>query len=296
MKISRILITSVSVFTLLMLSGCEGKGTTEVKEVSKETSKTTTNEAGKQENIDMHGGKENASMQKSAMAVGNTHSGTVIEVIDADPYTYANVKTENGNIWVAVPRADIKKDIKISFNENMRVVDFESKTLGKTFDVLIFANEIQSDTPIKKIKPEHPHKQPEHNQTSTKTSVVTTTSETVDTNKSKTSTKEATPASTSEGVTTVAEVYAKKSELNEKTIKVVGKVVKVSAGIMGKNWIHIQDGTGVEGTNDLLFTSPKDIAEVGDEVVAEGKVAIDQDLGYGYFYSVLIEESTFSKK
>ncbi len=350
MKISRILISSVSVFTLLMLSGCEDKGTTEVKEVSKEVAKDIKNEASKQGNIDMHGGKESASMQESAMAVGGTHSGTVIEVIDADPYTYANVKTKNGDIWVAVPRSDIKKDIEISFNENMRVVDFESKTLGKTFDVLIFANEIQSDTPIKQIKPEHPHKQPEHSHEKIETPAVVPATKTVDANKSETLTKAVVPAeikkeitqdvktdvktqdanksetvakavapaeikkeitqdvnksktpvtpatdTTTNGAITIAEVYAKKSELNGKTIEVTGKVTKVSKAIMGKNWIHIQDGTGDEGSNDLIFTSPTALVEIGDEVTAKGVVAIDQDLGYGYFYTVIIQESTFSKK
>ncbi len=338
MKISRILISSVSVFTLLMLSGCEDKGTTEVKEVSKEVAKDIKDATAKQGSIDMHGGKESAAMQESAMAVGGTHEGTVIEVIDADPYTYANVKTKNGDLWVAVPRSDIKKDIKISFNENMRVVNFESKSLGKTFDVLIFANEIKSDTPIKQIKPEHPHKQPEHSHEKTTPAVVpaTVTSETkkeaantvtaIDTNKSETPVKATATtvdankseipvkatvttvdanksetavkatASTTNGVITIAEVYAKKAELAGKNIQVVGKVTKVSQAIMGKNWIHIQDGTGAEGSNDLIFTSPTDLAEIGDEVIAKGVVAIDQDLGYGYFYTVIIQESTFTKK
>ncbi len=308
MKISRILITSVSVFTLLMLSGCEGKGTTEVKEVSKEVANNVKDQAQKTGSIDKHGGKENSSMQGSAMAVGGSHSGTVIEVIDADPYTYANVKTKNGNIWVAVPRSDIKKDIKISFNENMRVVDFESKTLGKTFDVLIFANEIQSDKPIKQIKPEHPHEKPEHShekveETPAVVPAATTeikkestkTIENIDANKSEAVAKDTNTTATN-GALTIAEVYAKKSELNGKTIQVTGKVSKVSKAIMGKNWIHIQDGTGAEGSNDLIFTSPTNLVEIGDEVTAKGVVAIDQDLGYGYFYTVIIQESTFSKK
>ncbi len=303
MKISRILITSVSVFTLLMLTGCEGKGTTEVKEVAKEVASNAKDQTHKHGNIDTHGGKESASMQGSAMAVGGSHSGTVIEVLDADPYTYANIKTKNGNIWVAVPRADIKKDMEINFNENMRVVDFESKTLGKTFDVLVFANELQSDKPIKKIKPEHPHENKEHSHDKIETPVavpaataaIAKATESTDSNKSEdVVAKKIT--STAKGITTIAEVYAKKADLNGTIIKVVGKVTKVSEAIMGKNWVHIQDGTGAEGSNDLLFTSPAGIAAVGDKVTAEGKVAIDQDLGYGYFYSVIIQESTFSKK
>ncbi|WP_054696018.1 hypothetical protein [Geotalea toluenoxydans] len=40
---------------------------------------------------------------------------------------------------------------------------------------------------------------------------------------------------------TVEELYSNKESLDNKAVAVKGKVVKVSAGIMGKNWIHVQD-------------------------------------------------------
>ena len=69
-----------------------------------------------------------------------------------------------------------------------------------------------------------------------------------------------------------------------------GKVVKFSPEIMGKNWIHLQDGTGKEGTNDLTVTT-KMMAKVGDTVVISGAVATDKDFGYGYKYGVIIEDA-----
>lgn len=98
-----------------------------------------------------------------------------------------------------------------------------------------------------------------------------------------------------QGAVSVADLYAKKQEFNGKTVTVEGNVVKVSEAIMGKNWIHIQDGTGAEGTNDIVFTSPTQTAVVGDHVVATGTVATDKDFGYGYFYAVIVEDATFSK-
>lgn len=97
------------------------------------------------------------------------------------------------------------------------------------------------------------------------------------------------------GATSVADLFAKKQELNGKSVTVDGNVVKVSEGIMGKNWIHIQDGSGAEGTNDIVFTSATQSAVVGDHVVATGTVATDKDFGYGYFYSVIVEDATFTK-
>jgi len=63
---------------------------------------------------------------------------------------------------------------------------------------------------------------------------------------------------------------------------------------MGKNWIHIQDGTEGEGVYDLTITSLQNVS-VGDTVTFEGKIALDKDFGYGYFYNVLMEEGGLIK-
>ena len=75
-------------------------------------------------------------------------------------------------------------------------------------------------------------------------------------------------------------------------VTINAKVVKVSSGIMNRNWIHIQDGTGdaSTGTNNLVTTT-LDVAEVGDVVTATGKLAKDKDFGGGYQYVVIIEET-----
>jgi hypothetical protein len=93
-----------------------------------------------------------------------------------------------------------------------------------------------------------------------------------------------------EGGQTVADIFAKKAELAGKPVKVRGKVVKFSGGIMGKNWIHLQDGTGEAGSNDLTVTTQA-MAKVGDTVVISGVLATDKDFGYGYAYGVIVEDA-----
>ena len=75
-----------------------------------------------------------------------------------------------------------------------------------------------------------------------------------------------------------------------------GQVVKVNFGIMGKNWVHLQDGSGsaADGSNDILVTTQDRVA-VGDVVNARGKVRTDLNLGAGYAYAVLIEDATVRK-
>ncbi len=95
---------------------------------------------------------------------------------------------------------------------------------------------------------------------------------------------------------TVAEVNTQSAALKGKTVAVRGMVVKFTPEVLGKNWVHLRDGSGSEadGTHDVLVTT-KDQTKIGDVVLAKGVVATNRDLGSGYSYKVLIEEATLSK-
>ena len=95
---------------------------------------------------------------------------------------------------------------------------------------------------------------------------------------------------------TVAQVNADRLALKDKPVVIRAKVVKFNGGIMGKNWIHLRDGSGsaADNSNDILVTS-KDEAKVGDVVIAKGIVKTDVDLGSGYAYKVLVEDVSFRK-
>jgi hypothetical protein len=92
----------------------------------------------------------------------------------------------------------------------------------------------------------------------------------------------------------VADVFKNRAGLDAKVITVKGKVVKTKDGIMGKNWLHIQDGTGDAGkkTNDLTITTSQALPKVGDTVVAKGTLHKDKDFGSGYFYEAIVEDAT----
>jgi hypothetical protein len=94
-----------------------------------------------------------------------------------------------------------------------------------------------------------------------------------------------------EGGRTIAEVFAEKDQLAGETVVFRGKVVKTNAGIMGKNWLHIRDGSGAEGTNDLTVTTAEVLPEVGDTVLVSGTIALDKDFGMGYQYDIIIEDA-----
>jgi hypothetical protein len=88
---------------------------------------------------------------------------------------------------------------------------------------------------------------------------------------------------------TIAKLLADKKGYKGKVIKVKGVVTKYNGGIMGKNWVHIQDGTENQEGFDLTVTTDISVS-IGDTVTFEGKIALDKDFGYGYMYSVIMEE------
>ena len=94
---------------------------------------------------------------------------------------------------------------------------------------------------------------------------------------------------------TVAALYQNKATLAGQTISAQGKVVKVNNEVMGRNFIHVQDGTGDATSNDLVVTS-KQTAKVGDQVTISGKVVLNRDFGSGYSYPLLIEEASIVPK
>jgi predicted small lipoprotein YifL len=94
-----------------------------------------------------------------------------------------------------------------------------------------------------------------------------------------------------DGGKTVEEVYKEKDTLANGKVVVRGKVVKVNPSIMGKNWLHVRDGSGGDGTNDLTVTTAGTLPEVGEVVVVTGTVVLDQDFGMGYQYPVIVQDA-----
>lgn len=95
------------------------------------------------------------------------------------------------------------------------------------------------------------------------------------------------------GGQTIAQLFAERQQRGGQPVTVRGRVVKANHGIFGTNWYHLRDGTGTEASkdNDLTITSATHV-EVGALVVASGALTLDKDLGFGYFYPIIIEEAT----
>lgn len=93
---------------------------------------------------------------------------------------------------------------------------------------------------------------------------------------------------------TVEELWAQRGALRGKRVAVRGKVVKLTPA-MGKNFLHLRDGSGKPGRDDDVTVTTADQAKVGEVVTARGRVATDEDVGAGYAYPVLLEDATISR-
>lgn len=210
----------------------------------------------------------------AAFAQAPTVKGEVLETQDIEGYTYMRLKTAEGETWAAVPTAKVKKGAQVTLENVMVMQNFESRALKRKFDRILFASLAQGGAKAAAAESGHPKSAPA---------------------------KPAAPVrkiakATGPNARTVAEVVSGGKALKDKPVTVRGQVVKVNSGIRGRNWLHIQDGSGDagKGTNDLTVTTTQ-MAAVGDVVSASGTVRTDVVVGPGYEFPVLVEDAKLSK-
>jgi len=192
------------------------------------------------------------------------------EIIQTGKYTYVLVSDENQEYWIAINKTDILEDETYFWSNGFEMIDFTSDELGRTFESIFFVQDF-TDQPITQTAQMMP-------------------SSTTGTGKQQIAEKKDIKITPAEGGITIAELFAQKESYNGKTVKICGEVVKFSPKIMGRNWVHIQDGTKDGDQYDLTITTQVFI-NVGDVVTFEGVVALDKDFGAGYFYDVILENA-----
>ncbi|HEX6086519.1 MAG TPA: hypothetical protein VF266_18465 [Thermoanaerobaculia bacterium] len=212
--------------------------------------------------------------QPAAAASPNQLAGKVLETFNGGGYTYLRIATANGEEWAAVRETQIASGANVAVDVQLTMEKFESKTLNRTFDRIAFgeiggAAKAAAGMPPAMLTPAQHMRPPDLGAISVEKAA---------------------------GGSSVAEVHAQKASLNGKEVVVRGKVVKFLGGIMGTNWMHIQDGTGSKaaGDNDLTVTTDGQ-AMVGDVVTVRGKLAADKDFGAGYQYPVIVEKARVEK-
>ncbi len=199
--------------------------------------------------------------------------GEVLEVKVVENFTYLRLKTQNGETWAAVVNAKARKGETVTI-ENVSVMEnFVSKSLKRTFKTILFGTLAGAGNSA----PKSPTLGAAFSATpAQKLDVINDAP---------------VPKASGSNAMTVAEIVSNADKLKGKPVVVRGKVVKYNADIMGRNWIHLRDGSAPGDAGDILVTTTSK-ANVGDVLTAKGIVNTDQDFGAGYAYKVLIEEAT----
>jgi len=226
-------------------------------------------------------------------------SGKVVEKQDATPYTYVRLDDGAGNkIWAAVPKTQLEIGEEIALKGGFVMKDFNSKTLNRTFESIIFASGLVRGSENKTVRTPGDASGTSSNAVRSEAGPrgMTSKSSGGSTRAIVSFTGVKVEKSTAKNGYTVGELFAKAVNLNNQKVTVKGRVVKISSNIMGKNWLHIQDGSGDPTTNthDLVVTSSA-IVEKDTIISVEGVLAADKDFGFGYKYDVLIEDAVVVK-
>lgn len=207
-------------------------------------------------------------------------SGKVVETMNAASYTYVLIDTGAKKSWVAAPQFAVKVGDSAAIADAMPMKNYQSKTLNRTFDVVYFTGNISVNGAPAAPSTTDPIPAPS-------TAALPPGQRTMP---AKTA-PDLTGIKRAENGQTVAEVITGKTKFAGRPIAIRARVVKYNAQILGKNWLHIRDGSGAPGTNDLTVTTTA-TAKVGDLVLVTGKLGTDRDFGSGYKYPLIIEDAT----
>jgi hypothetical protein len=209
----------------------------------------------------------------------NPETGTVAEAIEAGSYIY--LRLEEPDMWIATSPMAVSKGDQVKFSGGMEMKDFHSKALDRTFDSIFFVQNVSLVG--KDIENMHREAKESYGAKHSKIPQADSTQAPAP--------GEIPPLADGK---TIVDLFAESANLNEETVRLRAKVMKVSQNIMGKNWITMQDGTGTEPDNRLVATS-SELVSPGDLVIASGILRKDIDIGAGYKYKILLEEATFSQ-
>ncbi|MHC5143233.1 MAG: hypothetical protein ACYSOY_06545 [Planctomycetota bacterium] len=249
----KILLPVMSILMVLFLFSCKEEEVSEVQDMQPLQQRKVEAEA--------------AQPPQQTMPASGVHTVEVQEVIQGNSYTYLNVKDEDSTSWIAISKSEMEVGETISYKNPLAMKNFTSKELERTFETIYFVGRIdkESSSSVSEQNPQSPHQKP----------AVETKEISIE------------PI---EGGISIAELYSNRTAYANTVVRIKGQVTKVNLGIMGKNWIHLQDGTGDTGSNDLLVTTQETVT-LGDIVIFEGTIALNKDFGSGYSYEVLMEDA-----
>jgi hypothetical protein len=224
----------------------------------------------------------------TAGADAGTIRGAVAETMNSGGYTYARLTVDGKDTWIAGSEFPVKVGDQLTAAVDMPMENFRSRTLNRDFPMIYFVREVALNgqaIPASAADGAMPALAGSHGG-----------GEAMAAAEEPEEPKLIAAVSPVPGSVKIADVWAKRAALSGKPLVLRGQIVKVNLAIMGTNWYHLQDGSGVvkDGTHDLVVTSAAEL-KAGDVVTVNGTLTTDKDFGAGYSYEAIVERADIRK-
>ena len=263
MKNFNTMVRLLLMFAILSVGCGNNPKVIETKKV--DTSKKTT---GVFSNNTQSNSEPNIDLPTSTPAMGeDVHTVKALETIDASRYVYVRVQEGDETFWIATLKQPIEIGSTYHFHGGLLKTNFESKEHNKVFDKIYLVSNL--------ISADHSMEQPANSAPITKVAAGQSVTK-VDV----------------KGSVKIKDIIANPKKYEGKVIQVSGKCVKLNANIMGRNWMHLQDGS--KDGYDFVVTSDQMIPE-GGIVTLAGTIHLKKDFGAGYFYEIIMEDASIVK-
>jgi hypothetical protein len=198
------------------------------------------------------------------------HTVVAEETLQAKQYTYVKVKENGETFWVAIPKGEVKIGETYYFEESLLEKNFKSREHNRVFETLYLVSDFRKAGEPAKAEPSDKSHE----------SLTAAVAE------------KHINVSPAPGAIKISELVNNSAKYGGKMVKLTGKCVKVNAGIMDKNWIHLQDGSADKF--DMTVTTNADVA-VGEIVSLKGVITLNKDFGAGYTYDIIMENAVLEK-
>ncbi|MCE2789887.1 MAG: GW dipeptide domain-containing protein [Saprospiraceae bacterium] len=253
----------VGLFALLFFSACEDKPKIIVADASG-------NEPG-QNAVPADGAVPGAPAASGAAGSADVHQVVATEILQAERYTYLKVNEGTKAYWIATAKMEAEKGKPYLFRGGLMKTNFESLEFKRTFDtIFLVGNVIDANA--------HPGGNLAASGSPGSAAVAASVS------------SEGSPG-TAKNAIKLSDLFKNKKKYDGQVITVSGECVKVNNGIMGKNWIHLRDGSK-EGGKPIDLTITSQIAvPVGAKIAMTGKITLNKDFGAGYRYDIIMEDA-----
>ncbi len=209
----------------------------------------------------------------SAVLPEDMHKVVVRKVLPTDKYVYLNVDENGDNFWIATMKQEVNPGETVYYKGGLLKTNFESKEYHRTFDKIYLVSRIVKADHFKQA---NQMKGKAMNNTPGRVVVKESIGKKIKV----------------EGSLPIATLISNPGKYEGKKVQLSGKVVKANYNIMGRNWVHIKDGS--RDDFDLVCTTDVPVPE-GHVITINGLVSLNKDFGAGYVYDIIIEDAVLLK-